>query len=364
MKLTCNRKLLTNAILGVSKAVPTRSTIPVLEGILFHSEGFTLTLTGYDLEMAIITEISANILEPGNIVLNAKLISDMIRRMNSEEVEITVNEKGVATIKGGITEYNINSLSAEEYPELPKQESEFTFALNNQHFKNLVENTIYAVSQDEKKPAHTGELFEITKNKLTVVALDGYRMAIMEQEIACEQEMNFIIPAKTLSETIKLLKDETEEIQISTNQRFIVFSTKEFTVISRLIEGEFLDYKRVLTQQTDATTVIVNVRDFIDAIERASLIITERLKSPVCIQFDDTITVRCQTTLGNVVDEISAKKSGQSVEVGFNHRYLLDSLRNTHCEFVKIHISGPLAPVQISPCESSEFLFLILPTRL
>lgn len=362
MKLTCNRQLLVNAILGVSKAVCTRSSIPVLEGILLRAEGFTLTLTGYDLEMAITTTIEANVLEPGDAILNARLFGDMIRRLNSGEIELSTDKNCCATIRGGITEYNINGMNPEDYPVLPNHGADFTLQLSAAELKELVETTIYAVSQDEKKPAHTGELFEITPQKLTVVALDGYRLAIMEKAVQAEKEISIIIPAKTLSETIKLFHDDEMPVQIYANRRFVVFSTEQFTVISRLIEGEFLDYKRVVPQN-GGTCVTVDVRSFIEVIERASLIITERLKNPLRILFNQTITVRCQTTLGNVVDELSCEMSGEPVEIGFNNRYLLDALRNSRCEQLKMQISNPLSPVKVSPCDREDFLFLVLPVR-
>ena len=362
MKLTCDRTLLANAIAGVSKAVSQRSSIPVLEGILFHAEGFQLTLTGYDLEMAITTSLEANVLEPGDAVLSARLIGDMVRRLNSEEIEISSDENCAATIKGGITEYNIMGLNPGDYPALPNPGADRTLDLDAADFKEMVETTIFAVSQDDKKPAHTGELFAITPDKLTVVALDGYRLAIIEKKVEATKEINIIIPAKTLSEAVKLFGDGEDVVHIAANRRFVVFSTAAYTVISRLIEGEFLDYKRVIPEGHN-TKVVVDVRDFINVIERASLIITERLKNPLRITFDGAITVRCQTALGKVVDELPAEIEGAPVEIGFNNRYLLDALRNSRCDKLVFEISGPLSPVKVMPCDGGDFLFLVLPVR-
>ncbi len=362
MKLTCDRTLLANAIAGVSKAVSQRSSIPVLEGILFHAEGFQLTLTGYDLEMAITTSLEANVLEPGDAVLSARLIGDMVRRLNSEEIEISSDENCAATIKGGITEYNIMGLNPGDYPALPNPGADRTLDLDAADFKEMVETTIFAVSQDDKKPAHTGELFAITPDKLTVVALDGYRLAIIEKKVEATKEINIIIPAKTLSEAVKLFGDGEDVVHIAANRRFVVFSTAAYTVISRLIEGEFLDYKRVIPEGHN-TKVVVDVRDFINVIERASLIITERLKNPLRITFDSAITVRCQTALGKVVDELPAEIEGAPVEIGFNNRYLLDALRNSRCDKLVFEISGPLSPVKVMPCDGGDFLFLVLPVR-
>ena len=362
MKMICDRTLLSNAVAGVSKAVTQRSSIPVLEGILMKAEGFSLTLTGYDLEMGITTSIEANVLEPGEVVLSAKLLGDMVRRLSSSEVEITATETNATTIKGGITEFDIMGMNPGDFPELPSPGADHTLDLEPPTFREMVETTLFAVSQDDKKPAHTGELFAIEPDKLTVVALDGYRLAIIEKPVKAAKDISIIIPAKTLAEAIKLFTDDDEVVHIAANRRFVVFSSRTYTVISRLIEGDFLDYKRVIPEGYH-TRVTVDVRDFSNSIERASLIITERLKNPLRITFDGNITVRCQTTLGKVVDELDAEIEGEPVEIGFNNRYLLDALRYSRCDKLVFEVSGPLSPVKVLPKDGGDFLFLVLPVR-
>lgn len=362
MKIICDRTLLANAVAGVSKAVTQRSSIPVLEGILMKATGFNLELTGYDLEMGITTNIEANVLEPGEVVLSAKLLGDMVRRLNSPEVEISTTETNAATIRGGITEFNIMGMSSGDFPELPVPGADQTLDIDTPTFREMVETTLFAVSQDDKKPAHTGELFAIEHDKLTVVALDGYRLAIIEKPIMAAKEINIIIPAKTLAEAIKLFTNDEEILHIAANRRFVVFSSASYTVISRLIEGDFLDYKRVIPEGYH-TRVTVDVRDFANSIERASLIITERLKNPLRVTFDDKITVRCQTTLGKVIDELDAQIEGEPVEIGFNNRYLLDALRYSRCDKLVLELSGPLSPVKVLPKDGGDFLFLVLPVR-
>ena len=362
MKLICDRTLLANAIAGVSKAVTQRSSIPVLEGILMKAEGFSLTLTGYDLEMGITTTIEANVLEPGDAVLPAKLLGDMVRRLPSEEVEINAQDSGATTIKGGITEFDIMGLNPGDFPDLPNPGADRTLDMDTADLQEMVDTTLFAVSTDDKKPAHTGALFSITPEKLTVVALDGYRLSIIEKPVQATKEIDIIIPAKTLSEVVKLFGEADEVVHISANRRFVVFATQSYTVISRLIEGEFLDYRRVIPEGYK-TRVTVDVRDFATTIERASLIITERLKNPLRVMFDDHITVRCQTTLGKVVDELPAQVEGDPVEIGFNNRYLLDALRYSRCDKLVFELSGPLSPVKVLPKDGGNFLFLVLPVR-
>ncbi|MDY4166762.1 MULTISPECIES: DNA polymerase III subunit beta [Eubacteriales] len=364
MNIVCDKALLSSAIDGVSKAVTLRSSIPALEGILLKAEGFQLTLTGYDLEMGITTTIEANVRQAGEIVLSAKLLGDMVRRLPSGEVSIYTNESGNATIKGGVAEFDILAMSASDYPDLPTPGADHTLTIKAGMLRGMIEKTLYAVSQDDKKPAHTGELFAIEEDKLTVVALDGYRLAIVERPVQAEKHIRIIIPAKTLTEVNKLLGDDEDDVRISANRRFVVFNSGNYTILSRLIEGEFLNYANVIPNGCK-TRVVLETRDFIDTIERASLIITERLKNPLRILFDASgkVTVRCQTNLGKVVDEFAAQVEGDPVEIGFNNRYLLDALRNARCEKVVLELSGPLSPVKILPEEGSDFIYLVLPVR-
>lgn len=364
MNIVCDKALLSSAIDGVSKAVTLRSSIPALEGILLKAEGFQLTLTGYDLEMGITTTIEANVRQAGEIVLSAKLLGDMVRRLPSGEVSIYTNESGNATIKGGVAEFDILAMSASDYPDLPTPGADHTLTIKAGMLRGMIEKTLYAVSQDDKKPAHTGELFAIEEDKLTVVALDGYRLAIVERPVQAEKHIRIIIPAKTLTEVNKLLGDDEDDVRISANRRFVVFNSGNYTILSRLIEGEFLNYANVIPNGCK-TRVVLETRDFIDTIERASLIITERLKNPLRILFDASgkVTVRCQTNLGKVVDEFAAQVEGDPVEIGFNNRYLLDALRNARCEKVVLELNGPLSPVKILPEEGSDFIYLVLPVR-
>lgn len=363
MKLTCDRQTLANAVTGVSKAVTQRSTIPVLEGIHMKAEGFQITLTGYDLELGITTTVEANVLEPGEVVLSARLLGDMVRRISSDEVQISADAANLTTIKGGTVEYDIMGLDPGDFPELPSTDAEKTLDIPAPDLREMIETTIFAVSQDDKKPAHTGELFRIKPEGLTVVALDGYRLAIIEKNVAATKEIDVIIPQKTLAEVAKLLDDDEEIVHVAANRRYAVFSTRRYTIVSRLIEGEFLNYERVIPEGFK-TRVTVDTHDFINVVERASLIITERLKNPLRVQFEDgRVTVRCQTTLGKVVDELPVKMEGEAVEIGFNNRYLLDALRFSGCDKVVLELNGALSPVKITPEDGTGFLFLVLPVR-
>ena len=354
MKFECEKTLLASAIDGVSRAITNRAAIPVLEGIYMKAEGFNLTLTGYDMEMGITTTIECNVLVPGETVLDAKLLSAMVNRMPAGDVCIELNDEGQAKISGGVAEFEIPALNASDYPSLPVTGADNTMTVKCGMLREMIEKTIYAVSQDDKKPAHTGELFVIEPGSLTIVARDGYRLAIIQRDVECTRDIRIIIPAKTLQELLKIMGGADDDVKIDANRRYVVFTSNGYTIMSRLIEGDFLNYESVIPKDRK-TRVTVECKNFIDTIERASLIITERLKNPLRISFaEDRVTVRCQTPLGKVVDEFApVSMEGDAVEIGFNNRYLLDALRFSKCE--KMVLGEADASGRRSPVGSGEF---------
>ena len=364
MKFECEKNLLASAIEGVSRAITNRSAIPVLEGIYLKAEGFNLTLTGYDMEMGITTTIECNVLVPGETVLEAKLLLSMVSRMPAGDVRIELTDEGQAIISGGVAEFEIPAMNASDYPSLPVTGADNTMTIPTSMMRELIEKTIYAVSQDDKKPAHTGELFVIEPGSLTIVALDGYRLAIIQRDVECTRDIRIIIPAKTLQELLKIMGGPDDPVKIDANRRYVVFTTNGYTIMSRLIEGDFLNYESVIPKEK-RTRVTVDCKTFINTIERASLIITERLKNPLRISFaEEKITVRCQTPLGKVVDEFApVAMTGDPVEIGFNNRYLLDAMRYSKCERMVLEINGPLSPVKILPEDGKDFIYLVLPVR-
>ena len=364
MKFECEKTLLASAIEGVSRAITNRAAIPVLEGIYLKAEGFNLTLTGYDMEMGITTTLECNVLVPGETVLDARLLFSMISRMPAGDVCIELTDEGQAKISGGVVEFEIPAMNASDYPRLPVTGADNTMTLKCGMMREMIEKTIYAVSQDAKKPAHTGELFVIEPGSLTVVALDGYRLAIIKRDVECTRDIRIIIPGKTLQELLKIMGGDEDEVKIDANRRYVVFTTNGYTIMSRLIEGDFLNYEGVIPKDKK-TRVTVDCKTFIDTIERASLIITERLKNPLRINFaEDKVTVRCQTPLGKVVDEFAPiEMAGDAVEIGFNNRYLLDALRYSKCERMVLEINGPLSPVKLLPENGTDFIYLVLPVR-
>lgn len=365
MKFTCSQQSLYEAISNVSKAAAAKSTIPALEGIKARLLGNTLQLTGYDLEIGIKTEISVNGEGGGEFVLNSRLFTDIIRKMPCETVCVEIDNGFATKVSGGLAEYDLISLSAEEYPQLPEFDKEKSFSIPQGMLKDMINRTIFAVAQTDIKPVLTGELFEIENGSFKLVAIDGYRLAIRNEALNSQENHSFIVPAKALRELAGLLKEENDAFcEIFTSKKHIIFDVSGYSVISRLLEGEFHNYKGSIPQGCP-TEVLVKTRDFIDSLERCSLLINEKMKSPVkCVFENGKLKISCSTAMGKLYEELDADISGPAVEIGFNCRYLLDALKAADTDLAKLCMNGPLSPMKIIPKEGESFIYLVLPVRL
>lgn len=364
MKIILNKALLCEAVLNVSRAVSSKSTILALEGILLKAKNQSLSLTGYDLELGITTSIEADVREEGEIILSARLFSDMIRRMPSDTVSIESDEKLLTHIAGGKAEYTILGLDPEEFPELPAIVKEGALKIEAQVLRSMIDQTLFAIAQTDAKPVHKGSLFEISEGMLTVVSVDGFRLAMRREPLADESDQRFVVPGKTLSEVSKLLGNPEEMIEASVSRKYIVFHIGGYQVISRLLEGDFLDYRSAIPKESN-TTVTISTRSFMDCIERISLLISDKLRSPLKLSFsENTIRASCSTAIGKANDEIACEKEGNDLEMGFNSKYLLDALRACGSDEVLLELTGPLSPMRVVPREGDSFLFLVLPVRL
>lgn len=364
MKFICQKGMLVEAVSNVSRAVCAKSPIPALEGILLKAQDGQLLMTGYDLELGIATTIEAKVEQPGEIVLSARLLLDIIRRIPGETVCISSDEKYLATIQGGASEFTIPGLSAEEYPELPNVEQKSDLVMKQGVLKSMILQTLFAIATTDSKPVHTGSLFDIKDSCVTLVSVDGYRLALRREPIVSDLTTRFIVPGKTLSEISKLLKDEDEEAYLVVSQKHIVFRIGGYYVVSRLLEGEFLDYNAAIPK-ISKTTVKVNTRSLTESVERTSLLISDRLRSPIRLAVaDGKMQLSCSTTMGKAHDEVECEISGEAVSMGFNNKYLLDALKASDCDMVKLEINGALSPMRMIPLEGDSFLFLVLPVRV
>lgn len=366
MKMKCDRSALLEAVNGVSRAVSAKSSMPALEGIKFKCGYDGVVLTAFDLEIGIITELDADVEEPGEIVITARLLGDMLRKIDGDSVEITSSPDLKVTVRSGITVFNFIGIPASDFPELPIPDTDNTLAIKSCALRDMINKTLYAVSTTDQKPVHTGTKFIIENDELTMVSVDGYRLAIARSTGASLLETkSFIVPGKTLGEISKLMGDSDEEITVGTARRSAVFRLGQYTVVSRLLEGDFLDYRKAIPPECKMRVKIA-VKDFADAIERVSLIINDRFKSPVRLIFSNNrLTMTCKTALGSSYDEIECTTEGEGeMEIGFNNRYLLDALRYSGLAEVVLEIASPTSPMKMVPVEGNDFLFLVLPVRI
>ena len=365
MKLLCKQSELNEALTNVSRAVPQKSTISALEGIKLFLNKNSLELTGYDLELGIQTKIEVSSEDIGDCILNSKLFSEIVRKMPSETIEIEIDDNLTTTIRGENAEYKIQALPADEYPSIPDCDTGDNFTVSQAMLRNMINQTIFAVAVTDNRPILMGELFDIMDHNFNLVAIDGYRLAVRSEKIESDNHYNFVVKAKALSEISKLLKDdEKEQVTMHVSKKHIMFEIGSYMVISRLLEGEFHNYKGSIPT-SHITDFVLNTRDLIDSLERCMLLINDKAKSPVRFIFKDgTVKISCSTILGKLNDEIKVDHSGSSVEVGFNARYLLDALKATESDKVKLQLNGSTSPMKIVPMEGDAYIFLVLPTRI
>lgn len=368
MKFICNKNLLNEAINNVIPAVSSKSTLLALEGVLLVCENNTLSITGYNLELGITKTIEVNSEINGSIILNASLLANIISKMPDGEIDFSTDEKLLTIIKCKDVEFTILGINADEFPEMPIISAEKQFDISHFILKKMISQTLFSVSLSEQNPIHTGSLFDIEDGILTIVSVDGFRLALRKEKININDKYKFVVPGKTLGEISKLLSRldvlEDEKVKINVTNKHISFNINGYIFISRLLEGEFLDYKNAIPR-ISKTSVTVETKKFIDTTNRASIIISERAKSPIKLSFEDnSIKLFCETAIGKVNDCIDAEISGESLKIGFNNKYLVDALKATECEKVNIQMSGPISPMTIVPVDDDSFLFLVLPVRL
>lgn len=365
MKFTCSTFEMTIASATVAKAVSQKAAIPSIEGILITAAEGKVSLTGYDLEMAIITQIQANIVEEGSIVIDARTLCEIVRKMPHEMLTITADERKLCTIQSGNSEFSLNGIGVEEYPELPSVQNGTDLHIDTLLFSKMVRKTVFACAVADTRPIFTGIKFEIEPGEIRMIALDGFRLAIRKEKIDYQGEpMEFIVPSKTLNEIVKIASDTQEDISIILGKRHIVFHIGTYSVISRLIEGDFLNYSKTIPTGSKTQTV-VSTDTLLKAIERTAIVITDRVKSPVrCIFSGNEIKMNCITNTARVNDRISASVLGEKIEIGFNSKYFIDALKNVDCDEVKIEMIDSIKPIKITPVEGDNFLFIIMPVRL
>lgn len=367
MKFTCSLDEIRKAVNHVSMFSSTKSTIPALEGILIECQGNRLNLKAYDLEIGIDSEMMVSSEEDGRIVLPAHIFSEILKKMEDDSIKISSDERNRVQIKGTNTEFTMLGLEADEFPDLPIMEENHSVSLKDSHLKKLIDKTLFSASTSSQTPILNGAIFEQKKNILTVAAVDGYRVAIMDEELEEEgQDFKFIVPSKALYEISKIIDEESDEIsKIYFGEKHASFKMGNYQVITRLLEGEFIDYRSAVPDEIN-TEFTVKTQTFLQSIERVSIMIDIKNKIPVKMTLTDgKISLNCESGIGKVQDAFMVDSKGENISIAYNNRYMLEALRHANCETIRVKFKGPLSPIVITPEDGKEkFIFLVLPVRL
>ena len=366
MKFSCEKALLQAAISTTSRAVSPKSSIPALEGILLEA-GNDLRLTGYNLETGIRTIVPADIREEGTLVLGARLFGEIVRKLPDDIVTFQ-SENYMVNIKCGMSEFNILGTDPEEFPELPTVEYQNSLILPQSRLKAMISQTLFAVSDNESRPIHTGSLFEVDSNGLTIVSVDGYRLALRHEAIDKKEgaeTFSFVVPGAALSEVEKICSDVDEPASVTQGARHVMFKVGDTMLVSRRLEGEFLAYRQAIPRN-NTIHVEGDTRALLSSIDRVSLIISDKLKSPLRCVFDSNLLkISTKTAIGDAYDECPLSGDGGGLEIGFNNNYLMDALKAAPADKVRLELTTGVSPCVILPTEGEEnFLYMVLPVRL
>lgn len=365
MKFSCEKALLLSAVSVASRAVASKSSIPAMEGILIEASS-QLRLTGYNLETGIRATVQADIQKAGSIVLSARLFGEIMRKLPDDVVYFS-SDNYMVNIKCGMSEFNIMGIDWEEFPELPTVEQENEILLSQSVLHSMIAQTLFAVSDNESRPVHTGSLFELENDSLVIVSVDGYRLA-MRREMVKEKNgaetFSFVVPSSALGEVEKICSSE-QDVRIVQGARHIMFQVDDIILVCRRLEGEFLPYKNAIPR-SNPIVLQCESRALLACIERVSLIISEKLKAPLrCCFGDGVLSITTKTAIGDAADQCPIEGDGQGLEIGFNSRYMMDAIKAAPAQKLKLEFSSGVSPCIIVPTEGEEnFIYMILPVRL
>ena len=366
MRFTCEKNMLLTGLNITGRTVAQKRSLSVIEGILCRA-GDGLNLTGYNMETAITYQIEAEVTDAGECVLPARLFGDIIRRLPEGPVTVVVDDNYKVSIRAGYASFTISAESAADYPELPDVGSGRNVVIPQTALKDLISGTIFAVSENQGRPIHTGVKFEVEDDSVSAIAVDGFRLArrTFHTENTSGRNMRFVVPAQALKEVEKILQDSDEDVAFILGQKHIMYQVGCATVICRLLEGEFLDWRKVVPTNCPIR-LTANVGELASSIERVGLIVNEKYKSPVrCLFSNQVLHLRTNTTIGAAEDQCSLAGDGKELEIGFNVRYLADALRAIPSEEVMLELTNGLSPIVLTPAEEKyDYSYMVLPVRI
>ena len=366
LRFSCEKALLQAAVSTASRAVSAKSSIPALEGILLEGDA-SLSLCGYNMQTGIRTALSAEIHEAGRIVLSARLFGDIIRKLPDDTVVFSADDKLLVHLSCGDASFEIPGLNADDFPELPEVDDEYSVSMEQRTLKAMIGETAFAVSTNESRPVHTGSLFEIADSGLTMVSVDGFRLALRKEPLERMEggAFRFVAPGAALKEVENICADSDDLITITQGKRHLLFETGSTQLICRRLEGEFLDYKNAIPH-TNPINVTVETKALLESLDRVSVVISEKLKSPVRCLFDQgRVYLSAKSGSGEAKDSCPLEGDGKNLEIGFNNRYLMEALRYAPAEQVQLSMNTGISPCIITPVDGSDnFLYMVLPVRL
>lgn len=367
MKFTCKQQVLSKALNTVSKAVTSRTTIPILKGILLKANQGILTVSASDLDLSIEKTIDVSVEEEGAIVLSAKLFSDIVRKLPNENIEIEEKQDHTVVIKCLSSEFVIVGQSADEFPNIGEIKTDSKISIEKEILNEMIKMTSFAASIDESKGIIVGSLLEIEEEFLSMVALDGFRMAVCKEYVKNEEKKKIIIAARILNEISKIIAETPEDdpkIEMILDEKKAVFLLKDTKIVLRLLEGDFIKYKDIVPKNYN-TRVIINRKELLNSIERASLLAKEGKNNLAKFSIQaDKLVITSRSEEGNVKEEIFIEKLGDDLDIGFNSKYILDVLKIVSDEEISMEYNSSVSPCIIKPVEGDNYLYLVLPVRI
>ena len=366
MRFTCEKSMLVQGLNIAGRTVASKSTLTAIEGILCKA-GIGLNLTGYNMETAITYQIDADVADPGECILPAKLFGDIIRRLPEGPVTVVVDGDYKVSIRAGYASFTISAESAEDYPDLPDVNEGKAIRIPQSALKELISGTIFAVSENQGRPIHTGVKFEVSDDSVSAIAVDGFRLARRTWHAAenIGRSLNFVVPAAGLKEVEKILTDSDEPAAFTLGTKHILYQIGNATLVCRLLEGEFLDWRRVVPQNCPVK-LVANVGDLASSVDRVGLIVSEKYKSPIrCVFSSQVLLMRTNTTIGAAENRCAIAGDGRELEIGFNVRYLAEALRVIPTEEVTLELTNGLSPIVLTPVDDKvDYAYMILPVRI
>lgn len=380
MDVIFDKSLLCEAVAPLMGAVSNKNTIAAVEGILITTDGLnSCILTSFDLDKGFRATIEADVKEEGSYVINGNKFNQIIRTLPDGPIRLNVNNRFIAKITGGKSEFELNALSGDEFPSIPEFKNDYKFGIAQGVLRSMLSDTGFAIAQNESKAVLNGSFFNINGNSIRIVACDGNRLAVRDQ--SCELQtsgvgddvfkINFILPGKAVTELLKNLKDSEDLVTVSISRKNAVFEFKDYVFFSRLIEGQYLEYERFIPKESKIN-VTIKTEEFIKSLERAALVSDDKSlgqsKSYVKCNFSDgLLSITSASANGKAYDEILIEKTGDDLAIGFNCRFLLDALRSCGTESIRCQLNTPLSCMVITPEEKtqeSDFLYLVLPIKM